>query len=95
MTKKPRQFSEQWWWPLYLFFIELLVGASLFVFYTLIAVGLNLFIKFLDVQGINPIILNGLSGLEYLIFAINISLFLSYIIRSIFNAYRQLWREKS
>jgi len=64
------------------FFFETLTGIAIFGIIALAAVGLSFFVKFLDVNGIDPVIVVCLKGAEYAIFFMDIILFGRFLWRT-------------
>lgn len=79
-----------WWKPLTVFFLEVLLGSLIFILVLLPAVGLNYLVKWLAENGVDAIIVGGLTALEYTIFAVDVALCVFFIIKSAIKAGKEL-----
>lgn len=82
--------NKRWWKPLIIFFVEVVVGSIIFILIATFAVGLNYLVHWLTEQGIDSIIITGLTVLEYTIFTVDVALCIFYIIKSAIKAGKEL-----
>ncbi len=82
--------NSNWYEPLITFFLEVLVGTFIFFLVLLPAVGINFFIKWLAEKGVDPILIYGLTGLEYTIFTVDVALCIFFIAKSAIKAGKKL-----
>ena len=81
-----------WWFPLYEFFLHVTVGTGIFIVIALPAIGLSLLVEYWTGVGIDQLILYGLTGVKYLLFAVDLILFVIFITRSAVTTGRELWK---
>lgn len=79
------------WHSLKEFLIHVAVGAIVFVFISCIAILLSEWVKILDKNGYDPIIVKGLSGFEYFLFGMDLLLSGIFLIRSMIKLVKELW----
>ncbi|TVL30531.1 hypothetical protein [Shewanella xiamenensis] len=84
--------NEKWWFPLYEFGTHIFIGVIIFVFIALPAIGLNIWIKSLE-GTIDPVITYCLVGVEYLLFFVDIALFVIHVLRTSLKAGKALWEQ--
>lgn len=86
--------GSKWWTPflaLVEFLIHVVVGTLIFGVIALPALGLNLGVAFLRSTGkFSAPIIFGLEGAEYLLFIVDLLLFVVFILRSFWCAYHQI-----
>lgn len=74
-------------WQLLIHFIS---GTFVFVTVAFLAVCLSLGVDFLAVKGVNVFIIYGLRIAEYLLFVVDLFLFIIFILRTAWRTYRKL-----
>jgi len=74
-------------WTLLLHFCT---GTFVFVVIALLAVGLSLLVDLLASKGINSFIVYGLRLAEYLLFVVDLGLFIVFVLRTGWRTYRKL-----
>ncbi|QBF84277.1 hypothetical protein EXU30_17565 [Shewanella maritima] len=84
--------KDKWWFPLYEFGVHIFIGVVIFVLIALPAIGLNLWIKSLE-GTVDNIIIIGLVGVEYLLFFVDILLFVIHVVRTSLKAGKALWEQ--
>lgn len=80
----------KWWWPLYEFLIKVFTGTLMFVIIAIPTVGLNYLTKYLRSMEFSMVIVNGLDVVMYLLFAADIVLFIVFMVRSSYIAFRRM-----
>lgn len=87
---KTSAYPDKWWWPLYIYMIEIVVGTAVFIIVLLPAVGLNIVTKYLSQAGVDSFIISSLAFLEYTIFAVDVTLCVFFIVKASIKAARNL-----
>ncbi len=82
--------NNNWWRPLLIFLVEIVVASLIFILISLPAVGLNYLVHWLENQGIDSVLILGLTALEYTIFIVDVSLCIFYIVKSAIKAGKEL-----
>ncbi len=72
-------------------FVHILIGTFLFVLMYLAAVGLFFFVAWLEANHVTRFIVYGLKFAEYLIFVIDLILFVAYLLRISWSFVKRLW----
>ena len=70
--------------------VHFFTGTFVFVVITLLAVALSLLVDFLGSKGINSFIVYGLRIAEYLLFAVDLALFVVFVLRTGWRTYKKL-----
>jgi len=82
--------TKHWWKPPLIFLIEVLVGSAIFIAVALPAVGLNYLVHWLTQKSLDPVLILGLTALEYTIFTVDVCLCIFFIIKSAIKAGKEL-----
>jgi hypothetical protein len=77
--------------PVYEMFIHVLVGTGLFLAFGLPAIFLNIAVAQLRIFNIDPLILDGLTFCEYVLFGLGVALFVIFSIRTAWKAIERIW----
>ena len=65
--------------------VHVLVGATIFILMAVPALGANYLVRYLSDLGGNNIIIHGLTAFEYLIFGVDIALFIIFNITTTYK----------
>ncbi|WP_425668751.1 hypothetical protein ACPSL3_09990 [Vibrio owensii] len=84
--------KEKWWFPLYEFGMHILIGTVVFVLIAVPAILLNIWITSLK-GTVDELIILVLTGVEYVLFFVDVLLFAIYIIRTTIKAGKELWAQ--
>lgn len=84
-------FPSSWWTPVWEFAVHAVVGTLLFTLVALPAIGLNFFVSWLEKAGASGFIEWGLVACEYLLFVVDILLFVVFIMRQAWKGLVKLW----
>lgn len=84
--------DDKWWFPLYEFGMHIFIGVIIFILIAFPAIGLNIWIKSLE-GTIDELIIYCLVGVEYLLFFVDIALFVVHVIRTSLKAGKALWEQ--
>lgn len=79
------------WLSLKEFVVHVSVGAIAFFFVSVIAVGLSVWVSYLEANGINYIIVQGLKAFEYMLFGLDLILAAIFLVRSMIKLVKDLW----
>lgn len=82
--------EKVWWEPIWAFAVHSIVGTTVFVLIAVPAILLNVAIKWLGERNVSPYLLGGLACAEYLLFTVDLLLFVIFIIRTARRAVREL-----
>ncbi len=77
-NNEPDSKPIKWWLPLYEYMVHILVGTAIFILVAVPAVGVNFLAGYLSDLGVNNIIIHGLTAFEYLIFGVDVVLFIIF-----------------
>jgi hypothetical protein len=66
------------------------VGTLIFVLVTIPAWGLNVYVKWLAGQGLNPLLVTGIEMAEYFLFIVDLLLFSWFVARAAIRAGKEL-----
>jgi len=84
-TEQPNeQFSP---WQLLIHFFS---GTVVFVVVAFFAVGLSILVEYFKLRGVNPFIIYGLQVAEYLLFVVDLLLFVVFILRTAWRTLKKL-----
>jgi len=72
--------------------VHFLTGTFVFAVVALLAVGLSQGIDYLAVKGINPFIIWGLRIAEWLLFVVDLLLFIVFVLRTTYRTMKELWK---
>ncbi len=79
-----------WWHPLWEFCTHALVGTGIFLLVAMPAVALNLLVVWLADQEVDTFIIYGLHLAEYSLFAVDVTLFLIFLARITWRAFKDI-----
>ena len=65
-------------------------GTVVFVVVALLAVGLSILVHFFGSKGVNPFIIYGLQIAEYLLFVVDLLLFVVFVVRTAWRTLKKL-----
>ena len=88
--RRKQDLKGRWWFPLVEFLIHIAVGSLIFLFIFIPAVGLNLLVNWLSTKGISPFVLYSLLFAEYFLIAMDILLFVGFLLKTTWRAYTKL-----
>lgn len=74
--------APRWWWPLWEFFLHTLVGSGFFVLIAIPAVAIDYLVAWLEGQQVARGVLLGLTFGEYMLFLVDLMLFLIFLFRA-------------
>ncbi len=83
---------RKWWAPLVEFVVHMVVGTTIFLIIALAAVAIHTVNKFVGGDGWIAL---GLRAMEFTVFAVDLVLFLIYIIRVTISVSKALWTNDS
>jgi hypothetical protein len=87
--------DDPWWIPLVTFAVHIFVGTGIFLLIGAAAVGLDLFMKWLEGLGVSPYIIVGLMIAKIALFSADVLLFLIYLANTSWEFVRGLhWRRE-
>ncbi len=72
--------------------VHFLTGTFVFAVVGLLAVGLSVFIDYLGRIGINSFIIWGLRIAEFLLFVVDLLLFIVFVLRTAWRTLKDLWK---
>ncbi len=75
--------AENWWAPLWEFFIHVVVGTGLFLIISLPALALDWSVRWLSGRDFSPWIIAGMQVAEYSLFALDLLLFLVFLAKTV------------
>ncbi|CAG5012163.1 hypothetical protein DYBT9275_05120 [Dyadobacter sp. CECT 9275] len=81
------------WQPYYQFAVHIIVASLIFVLIALAAVGLGYFVHYLEEKKTSAFIIYTLTFVEYLIFIIDVFLYLLQIIEHSLKTGKKLWKQ--
>lgn len=82
--------AKKWWHPLLVLLKETFGGSIIFVVVAIPAIGINYSVHWLERQGIDSVIIVGLTMLEYTLFSVDAMLFIFFIVKSAIKAGQEL-----
>jgi hypothetical protein len=82
--------DRRWWKPLWQFAVHGIVGTAIFVLIAVPAVSLSILLKWLETRNIDPNLIYGLKGAEYLVFVVDLLLFAWFVVRTAVRAGKKL-----
>ena len=91
MTDEQNILKTKWWFPVYKFFVHVVVGTIIFLIIAIAAVGISCLVHYLEQIGIDSFICIVLRIVEYLLFVADIVCFIIFLIVSVRNLWRELW----
>ena len=91
MSNEPESVEQSCWIPIYEFAVHVALGVVIFILITIPAVGLSTLIHCLQTFGVDPLIFWGLTTVEYLLFSVDLILFIIFLVSSVWKAGKRLW----
>ncbi len=89
-NQQAQAIQSQWWEPLWEFCAHVVVGTGIFLIVAFPAVLLDLLVSWLAEKALSQYVLIGLLIVEYVLFAVDIVLFLIFMVRTAWRTHRRL-----
>ena len=85
LKERPKELFSPWQ-----LLVHFLSGTAVFLVVALFAVGLSLLVEYFRARGINPFIIYGLQVAEYLLFVVDLVLFVVFVLRTAWRTLKKL-----
>lgn len=93
MTSTAAVGDAPWWEPLVFFLVRVVLGTGIFAMITAPVICLDLLIgKVLEPQGVSVAILICVISVKYAIFAVDLLLFLVFLVKETWRSAERLWQ---